>query len=63
MSSYSMLMTSSEAGKEKWGSMHSTGSLPILNTSEEKAPPPTKPPKDISTDDKRPIVDEEEVAQ
>jgi len=63
MSSYSVLMTSSEAGKGKWGSMHSTGHVPILSPPEEKAPPPTKPPKDISTDDKRPIVDEEEVVQ
>jgi len=63
MSSYSVLMTSSEAGKGKWGSMHSTGHVPILSPSEGKAPPPTKPPKDISTDDKRPIVDEEEVVQ
>jgi hypothetical protein len=63
MTSYSILMTSSEAGKGKWGSMHSTGPVPILSPSEEKAPPPTKPPKDISTDDKRPIVDEEEVTQ
>ena len=43
--------------------MHSTGHVPILSPSEGKAPPPTKPPKDISTDDKRPIVDEEEVVQ
>jgi hypothetical protein len=63
MSSYSVLMTSSEAGKGKWGSMHSTGPVQILSPSEEKAPPATKPPKDISTDDKRPIVDEEEVVQ
>ena len=43
--------------------MHSTGPVQILSPSEEKAPPATKPPKDISTDDKRPIVDEEEVVQ
>jgi cationic amino acid transporter 4 len=61
MTSYSILMTSSEAGKGKWGSMHSTGTVPILSPSEEKAPPPMKPLKNISTDDKRPIVDEEEL--
>jgi hypothetical protein len=63
MSSYSILMTSSEAGKGKWGSMHNTGPVPILTPPEEKAPQQTNSPKDISTDDKRPIVDEEEVPQ
>ncbi|PNF15823.1 hypothetical protein B7P43_G09896 [Cryptotermes secundus] len=62
-SSYSILMTSSEAGKGKWGSMHSSGPLPILSPSEEKTAAPTKPPNDISVDDKRPIIDEEEVPQ
>jgi hypothetical protein len=62
-SSYSILMKSSEAGKEKWGSMHSSGPLPILSPSEEKTAAPTKPPKDMSVDDKRPIIDEEEVPQ
>jgi hypothetical protein len=56
-------MTSSEAGKGKWGSMHSTGPVPILSPPEEKAPAPTEPPKDICVDDKRPIIDEEEVPQ
>ncbi|XP_069699086.1 cationic amino acid transporter 4 [Periplaneta americana] len=63
MSSYSILMTSSEAGKGKWGSMHSTGPVPILSPSQEKPTSSSKPSKDISTDDKRPIVDEEEVPQ
>jgi hypothetical protein len=63
MTSYSILMTSSEAGKGKWGSMHGTGPVPILSPSEEKCPLPPKLPQDISTDDKRPIVDEEEVTQ
>ncbi|PSN48720.1 Cationic amino acid transporter 4 [Blattella germanica] len=62
-SSYSILMTSSEAGKGKWGSMHSTGPMPILSPSQEKPASSEKPPKEISSDDKRPIVDEEEVAQ
>lgn len=63
ITSYSILMTSSEAGKGKWGSMHSTGPVPVLSPSEEKPPPTTKAPKDVSTDDKTPIVYEEEVTQ
>lgn len=62
-SSYSILMTSSEAGKGKWGSMHSSGPVPIQSPSEEKAVAPTKPLKDICIDDKKPIIDEEEVPQ
>jgi hypothetical protein len=56
-------MTSSEAGKGKWGSMHSSGPVPIQSPSEEKAVAPTKPLKDICIDDKKPIIDEEEVPQ
>jgi cationic amino acid transporter 4 len=63
LSSYSVLMTSSEAGKGKWGSMHSSGPVPIASPSEVKAAAPTKPLKDICVDDKRPIIDEEEVPQ
>ncbi|XP_066995636.2 cationic amino acid transporter 4 [Anabrus simplex] len=54
-SSYSILMTSSEAGKVKWGSMHST--------SQDKVSQPLPTTSQVSLDDKRPIIDEEELVQ
>jgi hypothetical protein len=56
-------MTSSEAGKGEWGSMHSSGPVPIVPPAEGKLAAQTKPLKDICVDEKRPIIDEEEVPQ
>lgn len=58
-SSYSILMTTSEAGKVKWGSMHSTQLFPTSPTEEKQIPTSNT----ISTDDKKPIVDQEELVQ
>nr|CAD7446532.1 unnamed protein product [Timema bartmani] len=61
VSSYSVLMTSSEAGKEKWGAMRSTSQQHLPPLEEKPAPSQAQARKEISTEDDRPIVDEEEV--
>ncbi|XP_063228375.1 cationic amino acid transporter 4 [Bacillus rossius redtenbacheri] len=43
VSTYSVLMTSTEAGKEKWGATHST-SLPNLEVAPLPSPPTEEPP-------------------
>nr|CAD7267601.1 unnamed protein product [Timema shepardi] len=63
VSSYSVLMTSSEAGKEKWGAMRSTSQQHLPPLEEKPAPSQAHAHKEISTEDDKPIVDEEEVTQ
>ncbi|XP_049860285.1 cationic amino acid transporter 4 isoform X1 [Schistocerca gregaria] len=57
-SSYSILMTSSEAGKIKWGSTYNTQQINPVVLSQIKIAPSAK---DITTDEKKPIVAQEEV--